>query len=157
MSAIIFLIATYGCETQTLKKAELWCCQIVVLETTITMPWTAKITKKFSPKPPQKYHLKLRSSNKGCHTLAKSSKLTHLRSQSCWKWSAGKGEGAALGSIGWTLTRMTLGWLWQIWRRQWKTGQWRVLIHAWPRVRHDWMADDDNNWDFFVLLSSWEA
>ena len=140
----------YGCESQTIKKAEhqridafeLWCWRRL-----LTVPWTARksnqsILKEISP---------------GCHwkdwcwswnsnTLATScEELIHWKRPWCWEGLGAGGEGDDRGWYDWMASPNWWMWVWVNFGSWWWTGRPGVLLFMGSqRVGHD--SATELNW-----------
>ena len=144
---MVFLVIKYGCESWTIKKAELWRTDAFELwdyRRLLRVPWTARrsiqsILKGINPEYSlEGLMLKLKLQYFGhlmqrIDSLEKALMLEQLK--------AG-GEGDNRGWDGWmaSLTRWT--WVWASSVSWWKTGRPGVLqFMGSQRVRHDWATE----------------
>ena len=137
----------YGCESWTIKKAELriidafelWCWRRL-----LRVPWTVRrfnqsILKEINPE----YSLgglilKLKS-----NTLATwCEELSYWKRLWCWKRLKGEEEGDDRGWDGWMASLMQWIWIWVSSRSWWWTGNPGVLQSmGLQRVGHDWATE----------------
>ena len=147
VKAIVFPVVMYGCESQTIKKAEhlridafeLWCWRRL-----LSVPWTAKrsnqsILKEISPGISlERMMLKLKLQYFG-HLMWR---VDSLEKTLMLGGIGGRGEGDDRGWGGWmaSLTRWT--WVSVNSRSWWWTGRPGVLrFMGSQRVGHDWVTD----------------
>jgi len=144
VNAMLFPVVTYGCESQTIEKAEhrrtdafeLWCWRRL-----LRVPWTARrsnqsILKEISPEYSlEELMLKLKLQYWW-------EELTHLKRPWCWERLKAGGEGDDKGWDSWmaSLTQWTWGWV-NSWSWWW-TGRPAVLKSMGSqRVGHDWVTE----------------
>ena len=117
VKAMVFPVVMYGCESQTVKKAEcqridafeLWCWRRL-----LRVPWTARrsnqsILKEISPD----IHWKDWCWSWNSNTLATWCKeMTHLKIPWCWEGLRAGGEGDNRGWDGWIASStLDMGWV----------------------------------------------
>ena len=147
IKAVVFPVVMYGCESWSIKTAELrrinafelWCWRRL-----LRVPWTARrsnqsILKEISPKCSLgglMLKLKLNTLATWCE------ELTHLKRPWCWERMRAGGEGDGKEWDGWmaSLTRWT--WVWVYSGSWWWTGRPGVLrFMGSQRVGHDWATE----------------
>ena len=142
VKAMVFPVAMYGYESQTIKKAEHWRIDAFELwfwRKLLRVPWTAQIStqsilKEISPE----YSLKgLMLKLKLQYLAAYSEKRTHLKRPWCWKRLKAGGEGDDRGRDGWMASRTQWRWVWVNSGRWWWTGRPGMLrlIHGVAKSR----------------------
>ena len=149
---MVFPVATYGCESWTIKRAEcrrtdaveLWCWRRL-----LRIPWTQRrssqsILKETSPED--------WCWSWNCNTLATWCKeLTHLKRPWCWKRLKAGREGDHTGWDGWMASPTRCTWVWISSRNWWWTGKSAMLQSMGSqRVRHDWATG--LNWTVFFSI-----
>ena len=147
VKTMVFPVVMYGCESWTIKKAELqkvdafklWCWRRL-----LRVSWTARrsnqsILKEINPE----HSLEGLMLSWNSSTLATwCEELTHWKRLWCWEELRAGGEGDDRGWDGWmaSLTRWT--WVWVNSGSWWWTGRPDVLrFMGSQRVRHDWVTD----------------
>ena len=123
---MVFPVVMYGCESWTIKKAECWRTDAVVLEKTLesSLDTNQSILKEISPE----YSLEGLMLKLKLQYLATCCKeLTHWKRPWCWERLKAGGEGDDRGWDCWmaSLTRWT--WVWTSSGRWWRTGKPGVL------------------------------
>ena len=137
----------YGCESWTVKKAELW--RIAAFELwcwrrLLRVPWTARrsnqsILKEINPE----YSLE------GLMLMLKLQYFGHLMRSTdsfektwCWERLKAEGEGDNREWDGWMASPTQWTWIWVSSRSWWWTGRPGVLQSTrLQRVRHDWVTE----------------
>ena len=147
IKAIIFQVVTFGCESWTIKKAELrridafelWCWRRL-----LRVLWTAKgsnqsILKEISPEYwLEELMLKLKLQYFG-HLMRSTDSLEKTW---CWKRLKVGREGDNRGWDDWMASLTQWTWVWENSRRFWRTGKPYVLqFMELQRVRHNWMIE----------------
>ena len=147
VKAMVFPVVMYGCECQTIKKAEhrridafeLWCWRKLS-----RVPWTAgDPTSPFWRRPVLGVLWKDWCSSWNSNTLATSCKeLTYLKRARCWKRLKAGGEGDDRGWDSWMASPTQWTCVWVNSRSWWWTGRPGVLwFMALQRVGHDWVTE----------------
>ena len=147
VSAMVFPLVMYGCESWTIKKAEhwridafeLWCWRRL-----LRVPWTAKrsnqsILKEISPE----YSLEgLMLKLKLQYLATWCKELTHWKRPWCWERLKAGAEGDDRGWDGWMASLTQWTWVWANSGRWWRAGKPDVLQSiVSQRLRHDWAAE----------------
>ena len=160
VTAMVFPIVMYGCESWTIKKVEcrridafeLWCWRRL-----LRIPWTARrsnqsILKEIS----SEYSLKGWCWSWNSNPLATwCEELTHLRRPWCWERLKVGGEGYDRGWDGWMASLTQWTWVWVNSGSWWCTGRPGVLQSMGSqRVRYDWATK--LNWTSSTEKSLWE-
>ena len=107
VTAMVFPVVMYGCESWTVKKAELswenWCFWTVVLEKTLESPLDYKEIKPVHPKGNKSWMFFGRTDVEAeTNTLATwCEELTHLKRPWWWESLKARGEGDDRGWDGW--------------------------------------------------------
>ena len=157
VTAMVFPVVRYGCESWTIKKAEhwridafeLWCWRRL-----LKVPWTARrsnqsILKEISPGYSLeglmlKLMLKLMLSWADAPILWTPDVKNQLIGKRPWCWERLKveGEGDDRGWDGWMASLTQWTWVWVNSGSWWGKGKPSVLQHmGLQRVRHDWAAE----------------
>ena len=144
---LVFLVAMYGYESWTIKKAEcqrtddfeLWCCRRL-----LRVPWTIKrsnqsILKEISPEYTLEglmLKLKLQSFSTWFEAL------THWKRPWCWERLKAGGEGDNREWAGWMVSLTQWTWVWVSSGSWWRTGKPGVLQYMGSkRAGHDWATE----------------
>ena len=141
VKAMVFPVVMYGCESWTIKKAELWringfelWCWVRLLR----VPWTAgrsnqSILKEMSPE----YSLE------GLMLQLKLQYLGHLmwitnslERHWCWERLKAGGEGVNRGWDGWMASLTQRTWAWANSGRWWRTGS----LECWVTKNRTWLS-----------------
>ena len=147
LTAMVFPVAMYGCESWTVKKAEhwridafeLWCWRRL-----LRVPWTARkanqsILKEISPRCSLEglmLKLKLQYLSTSCE------ELTYWKRPWCWEGLRVAVEGDNRGWHGWVASPTRWIWVWVNSGSWWWTGRPGVLwFMGSQRVRHDWATE----------------
>ena len=149
--AMVFPVVMYGCESWTIKKAELWRIDAFELwcwRRLLWVPWTARrsnqsFLKEISPE----YSLEDWCWSWNSNTLTNWYKEpTHWKRPWCWERLKAGGEGDDRGWDGWMATQMQRTWVWASSRSWWWTGQPGVLKSmGLQRIGHDWATELKKN------------
>ena len=148
VKAMVFPVVIYGCESQTIKKAEhqridafeLWCCRRL-----LKVPWSARrsnqsILMEISPECSlEGLMLKLKLQ----YFLATwYEEPTHWKSPWCWERLKAGGEGDNRGRDGRMTSPTRWTWVWVASRNWWWTGKPGMLKSMGSqRVRHNWVTE----------------
>ena len=147
VTAMVFPVVMYGCESWTVKKAErwridafeLWCWR------TLESPLDCKEIQPVPPKGDQSWVFIGRTDVEAetPNTLATScEELTHWKRPWCWEGLGAGGEGDDRGWDGWMASLTRWMWVWVNSRSWWWTGRPGVLRFMWSqRVGHDWVIE----------------
>ena len=152
VKAIVFPVVMYGCESWTVKKAELWRTDAFELwcwRRLLRVPCTARRSNQSTLKEISLEYsleglmLKLGSSN----TLATwCEELIHLKRPWCWERLKAGGEADDRGWDSWMASLIQWTWVWASSWSWWWTGKPGVLQSMGSqRVGHDW-ATELNRW-----------
>ena len=156
VKAVVFLVVMYGCESWTLKKAELrrmdafelWCWRRL-----LRVPLTARrsnqsILKEISPE----YSLEDWCWSWNSYTLVTwCEELTHWKRPWCWE-RLKAGEGDDRGWDGWIASLTQWTWVWVNFGSWWWTGKPGVLRSmGLQSVRQDWATELNRE----SLIRSW--
>jgi len=150
VKAMVFPVVIYGCESWTIKKAEHWRIDNVVLEKTIESPLGCKesILKETSPEcllEGLMLKLKLQYLTTWCE------ELTHWKRLWWWERLRAGGEGDDRGWDGWMASLTPWIWVWARSGSWWWTGKPGLLQSmGLQRVRHDWAPE--LNWTEQMLF-----
>ena len=137
VKALVFPVVMYGCESWTVKTAEIWRIDVSELwcwRWLLRVPWTAKrstqsILKEISPEYSlEGLMLKLK--------LQSSEELIHLRKPWCWERLKVRKEGDNREGDGWMASSTQWTWIWV------NAGSWRWTGR--PGVLHStglWLSD----------------
>ena len=124
VKAMVFPVVMYGCESWTVKKAELWRIDAFELwcwRRLFRVPWTARrsnqsILKEISPEYSlERLMLKLKLQYFG-HLKWR---MTHLKRPWCWERLKVGGEGEGKGWDGWMVSLTQWTWVWVSSRSWW--------------------------------------
>ena len=147
VKTMAFPVVMYGCESWTIKKAELWRTDTFELwcwRRLLRVPWTARrtnqsILKEISPE----YSLEGLMLRLNSNTLATWwEQLTHLKRPWCWGRLKVGGEGDDRGWDGWMASPTQWTWVWVGSGSWWWTGRPVVLQSMGSqKVGHDWMTE----------------
>ena len=146
VKAMVFPVVMYGCESWTIKKAELknWCFWTVVLEKTPESLLGCKI-KPVNPKGNQSWifngrtHAEAEAPVLGPHDVK--SRLIR-KDPDYWERLKAGGEGDDRGWDGWMASPTQWTWVWASSRRWWSIGKPRVLqAKGSQRVGHNWETE----------------
>ena len=147
VTAMVFPVVMYGCESWTVKKAECWKIDAFELwcwRRLLRVPWTARISNHpFWRRSVLGVHWKDRCWSWNSNTLATScEELTHWKRPWCWEGLGAGGEGDDRGWDGWMTSPTRSTWVWVNSGSLWWTGRpgvlWFMGLH---RVRHDWATE----------------
>ena len=157
----------YGCESWTIKKAELWridAFEVWCWRRLLRVPWTARrfkhsVLKEINPEYSLE-GLKLNihwkdwtfSFSWSSSTLATwCEELTHWKRPWCWERLKAGGDGDDRGWDGWMASLTQWTWVWTSSRSWWWTGKPGVLqFMGSQRVGHDWATE--LNWTDFCYF-----
>ena len=167
VKAMVFSVVMYGCESWTIKKAELqkidafelWCWRGL-----LRVPWTAKrsnqsILKKISPGCSlEDLMLRLELQHFG-HLMQRVGKdfgwkevgkeVGHWKRPWCWEGLGARGEGDDRGWDSWMASLTQWTWVWVNSRSWWWIGRPGVLrFMGSQRIEHDWATEP--NWTDWV-------
>ena len=141
-----FLVAMYGCENWTVKKAEHWRTDAFELwywRRFLKVPWTARrsnqsILKEISPEYSlEGLILKLKLQYFG-HLMQRTNSLEKILMLGKVK----AGEGYDRGQDGWMASPTQWSWVWASSRRWWRTAKPGMLQSmGLQRVRHAWVTE----------------
>ena len=125
VKAIVFPVVIYGCESWTIKKAENWCLQTVVMEKTLESPLDCKEIQPVNPKDINPdYWWKDWCWNWNSNTLATWwEEMTHWERP--WCWETLRAEGSDRGWDGWMASRQLI----------------TDVIEQAPGDEHDWTTE----------------
>ena len=157
VKAIVFPVVMYGCESWTVKKAELrridafelWCWRRL-----LRVPWTARRSNQSILKEMLKYWCWSWNSS----TLATScEELTHWKRLWCWEGLGAGGEGEDRGWDGWMASPTRWTWVWISSGSWWQTGRPGVLQFMVTNGRTQLSDWTELNWTFFwdYFPTSW--
>ena len=148
VKAMVFPVVMYECETWTIKKAECWRTDALVLwcwRRLLRVPWTARrsnqsVLKEISP---GFVHWKDWWWSWNSSTLATScEELTHWKRLWCWEGLGAGGEGDNRGWDGWMASLTRWMWVWVNSGSWWWIGRHGVLwFMGSQRIRHDWATE----------------
>ena len=147
VKAMVFPVVMYGCESWTVKKAELRRIDAFELwywRRLLRVPWTARrskqsILKEISPGCSlEELMLKLKLQQLATWF----GELTHLKRSWCWERLRAGGEGDDRGWGGWMKSATQWPWVWVNSGSWWWTGRPGVLqFMRSQRVEHDWATE----------------
>ena len=144
VKATVFPIVMYGCESWSIKKAELknWCFWTVMLEKTLESPLDYKEIQPVSPKEISPDYsleglmLKLKLQSGHLIWITDS-----LEKPWCWERLKAGGEGDDKGWDGWTASLTQWTWVWADSGSWWRTGRPGVLQSTGlQRAGHNWVT-----------------
>ena len=148
VKAMVFPVIMYRCESWTIKKAEcwridafeLWCWRLLRVPQTARRP-NQSILKEIN----LNIHWKDWCWNS--NTLATwCEELTHWKRPWCWQRLRARREGSNRGWDGWTASLTQWTWVWANSGSRWWTGRPGVLQSMRsPRVRHNWVTEQENS------------
>ena len=149
---MVFPVGMYGCENWTIKKAECWKTEELMLLNCVVgelrVPWTARRSNQFILKEINPEYsleglmLKLKLQYFG-------HQLTHWKRPWCWEGLKAGGEGGNRGWDGWMTSLTQWTWIWARSRRWWRTGNPSMLqAMGSQRVEHNWATE----WQFCLLI-----
>ena len=152
VKALVFPVVTYGCESWTIKKAELqiivpknWCFWTMVLEKTLESPLDCKEIQPVHPKGNRSW-IFIGRTDAEVETSAlwplDVKNLTHSKRPLCWERFKAGGEGDDRGWGGWMASPNLWTWVWVNSGSWWWTGKPGVLQSVGSqRVGHDWVTE----------------
>ena len=148
VTAMVFPVVMYGCESWTVKKAELswenWCFWTVVLEKTLESPLDYKEIKPVHPKGNKSWMFFGRTDVEAeTNTLATwCEELTHLKRPWWWESLKARGEGDDRGWDGWMASPTQWTRVWVNSGSWWWTGRPGVLQSMGSkRAGHNWATE----------------
>ena len=130
VKAMVFPVVMYGCESWTIKKADLWRIDAFELwfwRRLLKVPWTARRSNQsILRKSVLNIHWKNWYWSWNSNTLATwYEELTHLKRPWCWERLKAGGEGDARGWNGWIASPTQWTWVWvnsESWWWTWMPG-----------------------------------
>ena len=146
VKVMVFPVVIYGCESWTVKKAELWRIDAFELwcwRRLLRVPWTARRSNQSILKSVLGVHWKYWCWSWNSNTLATSwEELTHWKIPWCWEGLGAGGEGDDRGWDSWMASPTWWTWVWVDSGSWWWTGRPGVLqFLGLQRVGHDWVTE----------------
>ena len=140
VKVMVFPVVMYGCESWTIKKAELRKIDAFELEKTLESPLDCK---EIQAEHPKGVHWTEWSWSSNSNTLATwCEEPTHWKSPWCWERLRAGGEGDDREWDGWMVSPTQWTWVWVNPGSWWWIGRPGVLWSMGSqRVRHDWAAE----------------